>query len=515
MMPKKKHREDVRNSIVRMIIVGLSVCLQITWFALVVLRLNENYLVISLITRLVTILVVLGIFGKHTAPDIKLSWILFIMALPILGLTFYLLSNRSNFIKTMRRKFERIDRKIKAAFPDDTEVFCELRQENPEVANQMYFLKHSCGFPVYHNTDVVYYKEAIDAIIAQIDALKKAEKFIFMEYHAIEDRQAFQQIKDVLIERARAGVEVRLFYDDVGSVGFINPQFIKEMRQNGVECRVFNPLIPVVNLFMNNRDHRKITVIDGKVGFTGGYNLANEYFNVTHPYGYWKDTGIRLSGDAVRTLTLLFLEMWNAIEETDHDLSRFLPEFPYQARNSGYCVPFGDSPLDEIHTGEDVYMNMIRSAKGYVYIATPYLILTDGMIRELSMAARRGVDVRIVTPGIPDKKIVYGITRSFYNALVRTGVRIYEYTPGFIHAKMTLVDDELCTIGTINYDYRSFYHHFENAVLLYHYPCLRHVKEDFQEIFNGSCEVTDKYAGKRPTSMRIWQCILRLFAPLL
>jgi cardiolipin synthetase len=271
---------------------------------------------------------------------------------------------------------------------------------------------------------------------------------------------------------------------------------------------------PFLNIFMNNRDHRKITVIDGKVGFTGGYNLAEEYFNRTHPYGYWKDTGIMLTGDAVRNLTVMFLEMWNAVRKTDMDYDKYLPKVEYTAKEQGFVQPYADSPLDHETTGENVYMNLIKNAKHEIFFTTPYLIITDEMSRELRMAARRGVDVRIVTPGIPDKKMVYQMTRSYYSELARNGVRIYEYTPGFIHAKQCVCDGESATVGTINMDYRSLYLHFENGVLMYHYDAVAEIRKDFEDIFAASTEVTEKYNGRKSVPARMGRGVLRLFSPL-
>ena len=278
---------------------------------------------------------------------------------------------------------------------------------------------------------------------------------------------------------------------------------------------MFNPVLPVLNIFMNNRDHRKITVVDGKIGYTGGYNLADEYFNITHPYGTWKDTGIRLVGDAVASLTVTFLQMWNATAEADHEFQTYFPKLDYRAADVGFVQPYADGPLTDGYFAEDVYLNLIKSAKHFFYAATPYLIISDDMTRELCLAAERGVDVRIVTPGIPDKKLVYQTTRSYYAPLARRGVRIYEYTPGFIHQKQTLCDGETATVGTINFDYRSLYHHFENGVLLHGCGALGAIGEDFEQIFEVSREVTEQYKGKRSMGLRIIQCILRLFAPLL
>ena len=345
--------------------------------------------------------------------------------------------------------------------------------------------------------------------------MKAAKKFIFMEYFAIEDAEAFAAIKEVLAAKVKEGVEVRIFYDDVGSVGFVNPKFARQLEELGIQCRIFNPLIPLLNMFMNNRDHRKITVIDGEIAYTGGYNLANEYFNMTHPYGYWKDTGVRLEGEAVRSYTVMLLEMWNAMEHTDLSYERFFPQKDLSWKSDGYVQPYADNPLDGEHVGENVYMNIIKNAKRYVYFVTPYLIITDEMKRELGLAAKRGVDVRILTPGIPDKKLIYRITRSYYASLVRDGVRIFEYTPGFCHAKECICDDEVATVGTINMDYRSLYLHFEDGVYLYQCSAVADMLKDYQDMISVSEEVTEMYRQSSKSRLSIGQCLLRIIAPLL
>ena len=345
-----------------------------------------------------------------------------------------------------------------------------------------------------------------------------AKEFIFMEYHAIEDAESWHSIQDILEQKVKEGVEVRVFYDDMGSIGFVTTDFVKRLRAKGIRARVFNPFAPGLNLFLNNRDHRKITVIDGKIGYTGGYNISNEYFHVSEPFGYWKDTGIKLCGDAVKSLTVTFLEMWNAIKENDIDdvtFDKYLKNNNYKALENGFIAPFADSPMDKEQVGEEVYMSMANMAKDYVWYITPYLIITEEMIHAFSLAAKRGVDVRIVTPGIPDKKIVYSVTRSYYNALAKNGVRIYEYSPGFCHAKMSICDDFAATCGTINLDYRSLYHHFENGCLYADCKAVKDTKEDFEQIFKESKDVTEYYSKGRGAFLRFGQLLLRLAAPLM
>ena len=285
------------------------------------------------------------------------------------------------------------------------------------------------------------------------------------------------------------------------------------MEAIGVKCRVFNPVHPIFNIFMNNRDHRKICVIDGIVGFTGGYNIADKYFSDSKRYGHWKDSGIKLTGDAVLSLTVMFLEMWSAVKN-DEDYGRFLRKIPYKSKEDGFVQVYADSPLDEESVSENAYLNLIKSAKYSVYITTPYLIISDEMIRELNMAAQRGLDVRIVTPGIPDKRFIYGVTKSYYSSLVKSGIRIYKYSPGFLHQKGLIVDGSCAIVGTVNFDYRSLYHNFEDAVLLYKYKAIDIIYEDFLRLLEVSDEVSEQYKDVR-RSLNIIHIIYRLIAPLL
>ena len=512
----RSEEKSMKNSVGRMIFVGLAVLSQVAWLMVLALRLNEYSVYISLGTSILTLIIVLRLYNTRIPMGFKLLWIMAILAFPVLGLLLYIMVGRSDITKGMRLRLEKIDAGLEHWLSQDKEVLEALKDEDISVANQMNYVSQYAKFPVYQNTDVKFYKDASEGFEEQLRELDKAEKFIFMEYHAIEDAISFGRMKQILAKKAGQGVDVRVLYDDVGSIGFIDSRFVKRMEALGIKCRVFNPLIPVVNIFMNNRDHRKITVIDGKVGFTGGYNLADKYFNLEHPYGHWKDTGIKLTGEAVRSLTCMFLEMWSAMSTKPlEDTAAFFPEVTYEAKESCYIQPYGDSPLDGELVGENVYMNVVKMAKKYVYFTTPYLIISDEMERELTMAVKRGVDVRIITPGIPDKKAVFEVTRSNYEDLVKAGVRIYEYTPGFIHAKECICDDELAVTGTINLDYRSLYLHFENGVLMYNCQAVRDMKADFEETMAVSKEVTEDYQKKQPLSMRMKRGMLRVFAPLL
>lgn len=512
----RSDEKSMKNSVGRMIFVILSMTFQVGWILVLILKLNKYSAVISLLISVLTLILVIRLYNKKMPMGFKLPWIMIILAFPVLGLSLYLLLGRSDITKGMRNRLEKIDAALESCLSQDEAVMENLKAKDVSIANQFNYVSKYAKYPVYQNTDIDFFKEAEDGFEDQLKELTKAERFIFLEYHAIEDSTSFARMKKILIEKAKQGVDVRVLYDDVGSVGFINPAFIKQMESYGIQCRVFNPLIPILNIFMNNRDHRKITVIDGRVGYTGGYNLADEYFNLVHPYGQWKDTGVRIDGDAVHNLTFMFLEMWHAMsKEEPGDVKQFFPKVPYRAKEDCFVQPYGDSPLDDELVGENVYMNIVKMAKKYVYFTTPYLIISDEMERELTMAVKRGVDVRIITPGIPDKKAVYQVTRSYYENLVKEGVRIYEYTPGFIHAKECICDDEIAATGTINLDYRSLYLHFENGVLMYNCRAIHDMRQDFEATMNISREVTEDYKKKPVLPIKIKRSLLRLFAPLL
>ena len=511
----EEKREAIPNSVSRMLLAGIGVLLQVLWIFWLALKLNDYSTAIQVCTSVLTFLITLRIYGLHINSAYKISWIILILLFPIFGLTIYLLFGRSGAVSVMRRRFGENMTMLRRYHAPTLQQRRALPYPDRITRNHARYLQDRAGYPAYDNTDVTFYGDTCEALEAQKTALRSAEKFIFMEYHAIEDASAWQELEDILAERAAHGVEVRVFYDDVGSIGFINSKFVKKLAGRGIQCRRFNPVIPILNVFMNNRDHRKITVVDGRVGFTGGYNLAEEYFNRTHPYGQWKASGIRLEGDAVRGLTLIFLELWGATQKAAPEVERYLPDVPYTARENAVVLPYADNPLDDEATGENVYLNMIRSAKDYVYITTPYLILSDEMQRTLRLAASSGVDVRIITPGNPDKKLIFSITRSFYHNLVQDGVRIYERTPGLLHAKMSVADDCMATCGTINLDYRSLYHHFENGCFMADCDAVLDIRRDMEQTLEQCREVTEKYKSGRSATLRLGQLFLRLFAELL
>ena len=510
----KRKRWYPSNSIPRMVFVGISVCLQAGWILLMALVLNEHYRWIELVTRILSLLVILQLNGKYTNVAYKMPWIMLIMAFPVMGVSLYVMLGIFSDMGNTGKRMQAARASAREYLPENTDAARILRRLDLPGAALGDYLERKLQCPVWQDTDVRYFGEAADAFAAMKADLENARSFIFMEYFIVSEGSAFEELREILVRKAGEGVDIRFMYDDMGSVGYVNLLFAKKLMDAGIQCMVFNPAIPVLNLFMNHRDHRKITVIDGKVGYTGGFNLSDEYFDRRIAFGKWKDTGIRLEGDGVRSLTAAFLEMWSVSSRKQEPMAPFLQVEHRVPGGSGFVQPYEDNPLGRERVAESVYLNLIYAARDYLYIITPYLIITDEMTNALALAAKRGVDVRILTPGIPDKKTVYAVTRSYYAGLIRQGVRIFEYTPGFCHAKQILCDGQTASIGTSNLDYRSLYLHFENNVLLYGGEAVTKIAEDFEKLFHQSREVTDTYR-RQSLAMRIWQYILRLFAPLM
>ncbi len=515
-------KEKTENGIMRIVFVAVALSVQIVWILLRVQFLNDYSDKIATIMALLAVVVVLKLNSKHTNSAMKMPWVMLIMAMPVMGLCMYLLFELLGDPGVSKGLNKIREQMHSRTCQSEETAFRQLEQENRAVANQCRYLWQTAGYPVCGNTRVKYYAEAVDAFEDMKQELEKAERFIFMEYFIVANGSSFRELEEILSRKAAEGVQVRLLYDDFGSIALVGKEFARRLESKGIRCIPFNPAIPFLNLFMNHRDHRKLTVIDGKVGFTGGYNLSDEYFGRTQPYGKWKDTGLRLEGEAVRNLTSIFLELWylqtrtwkpkeNGLWEPEECCLNVVHSVPAE----GYVQPFADNPLGQERVAENVYLNLSNLAQESLYIITPYLIITDEMVHALGFAAKRGVDVRIITPGIPDKKTVYAVTRSYYAGLTQQGVRIFEFTPGFCHAKQCICDGKIALVGTSNLYYRSLYHHFENNVLLYGCDAVEEIAADFEAIFPQCREVTQDYRSGRGAMLRTWQYILRLFAPLM
>lgn len=502
----------------RATIVAMAILLQLAWILSFLQGFRIRFSFVNTLIDIIAIFVVLVIVNKKSNPSYKIAWMVVILAVPIVGLLVYFIFGRSELTRPTRKRMEVVNRELERQLPQNEDVMEELGRKDKTVYRQAKYIRDWAKFPVYQNTETKYYPSGEKMFPDILQALREAEHFIFMEYFIVEEGYMFGQILDILKKKAKEGVDVRFIYDDFGCVTTLPAKYYQSMQEWGIQCVRFNPLYPVMSVIMNNRDHRKILVADGKVGFTGGINLADEYINKIERFGYWKDTGIRLEGEGVWSFTIMFLEMWDYINRTEEkDLSKFRPEC-YQKHpfvSDGYVQPYADSPLDSETTGENIYMNMIARAREYVYIFTPYLIPDNEMIKTLQNAAKSGVDVRILMPGIPDKKVVYWMGQSYYEPLIECGVRIYQYKPGFLHAKCFVSDDILATVGSINMDYRSLYLHFENGVWLYGSKAVQKVKEDMLQTMAESEEINMEFCQKRPAAIRTFLGVVRLFAPLL
>ena len=459
--------------------------------------------------------VVLFLFGNDDNPTIKLTWFFILAVLPVFGLILYVYIKTDLGHRLMIRRYNDILSQTEHFAP--SESACS-KEELPEELQSLASYLNSCGFPCYQNTQAQYFPLGDDAFEVMCDELQKAEHFIFLEYFIIEEGDVWGRILKILEERVRAGVEVRVLYDGTCTFYRLPYGYPKRMEALGIRCKMFAPLRPLVSTYYNNRDHRKIAVIDGRVGFTGGVNLADEYANLVSVYGVWKDTAVRLEGEAVRSLTLMFLQMWGMDErEPDTDsYGRYLnvPQRPLPGAG-GYVLPYADSPLDDERVGECVYLDILNHAERYVRIMTPYLILDETMVMALTFAAKRGVDVELILPHVPDKKFAFALAKGHYRELLDAGVKIYEYTPGFVHAKVFVSDDRKAVVGTINLDYRSLYLHFEDAVYLYDCPCIKDIVADYDATRAQSQIVTHGDLACIPLHTRIAAALLKLVAPLM
>ena len=501
----------------RIISVALAVLFQVIWIVLVVFVLRNRFPFITPLIDTISIVAVLWIVSKDMNLAFKLAWTILILAVPVAGAVIYLMFGKSRLGKELQKKMDESFQEASRFLSQDEVVRQRLEDESKSAGRQSAYIRDRAGFPVYQKTTPKYFRVSEELYDTLLQELRNAEHYIFMEYFIIDDGEMWQGILDILEQKARLGLDVRLIYDDWGCASTMPQEFQMSLQRRGIRCEVFNPLMPIASVLLNNRDHRKITVIDGHTGFTGGINLADEYINRKERFGYWKDTGIMLKGEAVWSFTVMFLQMWSVLSHDKVDYGKYRPHEWHEqdCEDDGFVQPYGDTPLDHEIVGESVYLNIINRAKKYVYIFTPYLITDNEVLTSLRLAAKSGIDVRIVTPGIPDKKLVFLLTSSYYDTLLESGIRIFEYKPGFLHAKSFVCDDRIATVGTINLDYRSLYLHFECGVWMYHTEAVMQIREDAMAIFEECNEITMEDCHHKGTWTRIGQSILRLFAPLL
>lgn len=514
------HKRWMRRLFRRRVITVLLLIIQLAFILYAIVYSSRVSTVLTWCLNIFSVVVCVYILNKHDKGSFKLAWIFQILLFPLFGGMLYVFFMSQSSLRRFALKYHDVDTETRPLFLLSGDELAEASAVSPDCQTHMRYLQNKCGFPVYGNTETKFLPSGEEKLECLLAELKKAEKYIFLEYFIISEGKMWSPILQILCEKAAAGVKVRVMYDDVGCFLLLPENYPKQLASYGIECIVFNRFIPFLSTRQNNRDHRKIVSIDGKVAFTGGINIGDEYINAVDKHGHWKDCSVMLRGNAAWSLTLIFLEMWklccDAKDVPYKPEDDFMVYYPgkMELPENGYVQPYADSPLDDERVGEHVYMQMITNAKKYLYITTPYLILDDSMVTELCLAAKSGVDVRIITPQNGDHGYVHATTRSYYRDLIAGGVRIYEYKNGFIHAKMFVSDDKVATVGTINLDFRSLYMHFECGTVLNGCSAVSDIREDLEKTINRSVEITEQDCHFSFT-MRVIQTLLRLFAPLM
>ncbi len=491
------------------------VALQLAVMIVGIMGLHYYYIYVSAALAVLSFLVVVYLITKDTNPDIKLAWIVPILVFPVLGGLMYVLYGHVLIPRRLRKNMLRV--KQQATYED---IYGPNQCASEELADEdsyrlFSYVEKYGNTPIYKNTSVKYYAMGDDVWPDMLADLKAAENYIFMEYFIIDHGVMWDSILEILKEKAAAGVDIRVIYDDIGSIFNVSKYYWHELESYGIKCIAFNRVVPFLATIFNNRDHRKITVVDGKIAYTGGFNLADEYVNKVTLHGVWKDSGVRLIGDGAWSFTVMFLQMWNSVRYVEGSYLKYRPNIDYTEYSDGYVQPYKTNPLSKEVLGENIYIQMINDARDYIYIFTPYLIVTNELMTAMKLSAKRGVDIRLVTPAIPDKKFIFRMTTTSYRELIAAGVRIYQYTPGFIHSKCLLADDKLASIGSINMDNRSFYHHYECGTLIYKSKSILEIKNDMLDTFAISEEINSEWCRKNLSRMTFIDAILRLISPLL
>ncbi len=513
--------KPVRKGITRLIfsrffVFALLLILQVALVAMAYLQFREKLPALLNIQWIFAFVMVIYLFNSSMDSSAKLTWMLIITVIPVAGAAM-LLWTQSNVGHRMETGLvkKQIDSTLNMLSQPEN-VIREIEHDGSGTDDISTYLNNTGCFPVFDRTQVTYYPLGEKCFEAMLAELEKAEKYIFMEFFIIEEGYMWGRILDALIRKAKAGVEVRVMYDGMCEMSTLPVNYFRLLEAQGIHAKAFSPVKPAVSSHYNYRDHRKILVIDGKTAFNGGVNIADEYINRIERFGHWKDTAVMIKGPAARSFTLMFLQMWNIRPESaadDYEKWLSLPECLEEA--NGYVMPYGDSPLDKYKAGEAVYIDILYRATDYVHMMSPYLILDGELETALCFAAQRGVDVKLILPGIPDKKVAYSLAKTHYRVLHEAGVKIYEYTPGFVHAKVFVSDDIKAVVGTINLDYRSLYHHFECATYMYKTDCIADIEEDFQDTLAKCRQVTSESIKGEKLSYKLIGGLAKMISPLM
>lgn len=474
---------------------------------------SQVYLVVMVF---ISAALLIYIINKDEMPEFKLAWVIPICAAPVFGALLYLFIVGDWTNLGMKKRLNKRRKETEEYLNTDEKTRKRMEISNAHLANLSRYVEAEGGFPAYGGASVTYFSTGEEKFADLLKELKGAKEFIFLEYFIVERGRMWDSILEILKEKVKEGVEVRFMYDGMCSLLLLPYSYPRQLEACGIKTKMFSPIIPLLSTAQNNRDHRKILVIDGKTAYTGGVNMADEYINEVVRFGHWKDAAIKVEGDAVKSFTLMFLQMWNISEAATEDYSKYIRKNEKKAvRSSGFVIPYGDGPATPENVAETIYMDVINQATSYVHIMTPYFIVDNALLDVLQYAARRGVDVKLIVPHIPDKKAVFAISRTYYPDLLGAGVKVYEYEPGFVHAKVFVSDDEKAIVGTVNLDYRSLYHHFECGVYLYRNEAVADAETDFAETLKRCIEIDMMYYKKIPMPLKLMGRVLRLFGPLM
>ena len=512
-MNKRKYRNRLRRLLGRRLLIILLILLQIFLLSVMLFRSYQFYW-LSAICNLVSIGTALYLMMGSEKTDFKLSLVFLLLLFPLFGGIFYWVFHFQTASVGFRKRVDALLKEQRKDYASVKQSSTVAEDALPKDKRLLRYLSDTAAFPAFPNTSVRYFGAGRDMLDAMLEDMRHAEHYIFLEYFIIEEGVMWDSILAVLKEKASQGIDVRVIYDDFGSLLTLPANYCRTLRDYGIKCHIFNRFLPMLSTVQNNRDHRKITVIDGKIAYTGGINLADEYINERIRFGKWKDNSVRLCGEAASSFALMFLQMWNSVTKTAEKSTPFLPFPPHVQSADGWVQPYADTPIDGENVSEQVYLHAIERTQKYLYITTPYLMVGDELISALNYAAKSGVDVRIITPGKPDKPMVHFTTRSYYRELIGAGIKIYEFSDGFMHAKTFISDGDLAIVGTVNMDFRSLYLHYECGTCLYHTNAITDIHEDFQKTLSRCRQMTASDCRSN-LIIRLMQNICRLLAPLM
>ena len=511
-MKKNKGENNIINNIIKLLILLIGIIIQIVVFIFLYSATNQLSNYGRIIFTVIQFLSVIYIIYKDQNAAYKIVWIILLMFLPIAGFVAYLLWGNNKSPKYIKEEINKNDNKTKKILPQYEEIIDDIK--NLDRKKEVKFLLNGTSYPIYNNKKIEYLKIGEEYYERLLKDLKEAKEYILIEYFIISDGKMWNEIYEILKEKRKQNVKIYIMFDALGSL-FKKPKYLKEqLEEANIDYLAFNPLTTFIRSYINYRDHRKIVVIDGKVGYTGGINIGDEYINLTHRLGHWKDCGVRIEGEGIKSLISIFFTLWNMNKKTVNYES-YINEIEQTSKEQGYIIPFSDNPHNKMNPMQNSYINIINNAQKYVYIMTPYLILDSETEQALINTSLSGINIKIITPSIPDKKLVNACTKSFYGKLLEAGIEIYEYKPGFIHSKVILSDDEVSIVGTANFDFRSFYLNYECGIWMYSTLEELNIKKDFEETLKQCEKIELKVWKKRKLDIRIIEALLRLISPLL